>query len=286
MHELAKLNLKRIIDVALHEDDYVNDITTNAIAENKDMGMTILSKSSGILCGIEAISETLNKFRDTIDIKLSISDGMTLHPGSNIASINGRASHLLTAERVILNLMQHLSGVATITRQFVNKISGTNVKIAATRKTIPGLRDLQKYAVVVGGGIEHRTSLSSWIMIKDNHVSIAGSVSNAIDLVKATNHNSVIEVECDTIEQVIHAFKSKVNIILCDNMTPESVYKAKQIVGNDCILEVSGGISLSNVREYAETGVDIISVGRITHSVSALDISAECSSHIINTLKN
>jgi len=207
-------------------------------------------------------------------------EGASLKQGDIVAEIEGRVAGLLTGERVALNFVQLLSGIATMTRAFVDEVAGTRARIVDTRKTHPGLRTLEKYAVRVGGGHNHRFALDSGILIKENHIAAAGSVSSAIARAREVSpHSFRIEIECETITQVEEALAAGADVILLDNMTLENIRQARKLAGDSVILEVSGGVTLKTVRAIAEAGVDIISVGALTHSVSAVDVSMRIDSH-------
>ncbi len=215
-----------------------------------------------------------------LEVETTAVDGELLQPDKVFARVVGDAQMLLAAERVALNFLQRLSGVATLTRKYVEAVAGTNAKIVDTRKTTPGLRLLEKYAVHIGGGHNHRLGLDDGVLIKDNHIALAGSVTEAVRRAKeAAGHLHKIEVEVATLDQVKEALKAQADILLLDNMTPEMIRQAVQLVeahepnNRRTLLEASGGITLANVRDYAETGVDLISIGALTHSAPAVDIS-------------
>ena len=215
-------------------------------------------------------------YSPTLLFRAEHTDGTLLSKGTVIASISGSTRSLLTVERVALNFLQRLSGIATLTRQFVEAVKGTNARIVDTRKTTPLLRQFEKYAVTVGGGFNHRFGLFDGILIKDNHLKAAGGVKKALVLAKKnTPHLMKIEVEVTNLEEFKEAIEHGANTVLLDNMTPEEIQKAVSMAKGKVILEASGGITLENVRTYAETGVDIISIGALTHSATAVDISME-----------
>jgi nicotinate-nucleotide pyrophosphorylase (carboxylating) len=207
---------------------------------------------------------------------IEIDDGEAVKPGAVIARISGSARTLLTAERVALNFLGRLSGIATLTRQYVDRIAGTRAKIVDTRKTTPGLRAFEKYAVRCGGGYNHRVGLFDAVLIKDNHIIAAGGVAAAVRAAKAAaGHMTKIEVEVDTLAQLEIVMREKVDCVLLDNMKPADLAKAVNIVAGRCLTEASGGVNLETVKEIAQTGVDLISVGALTHSASVLDLGLD-----------
>jgi nicotinate-nucleotide pyrophosphorylase (carboxylating) len=241
-----------------------------------------IAKQDLVLAGLEVADLVFGWFDEYIQIESTVADGDEIKSGKIFARVIGDAQMLLSAERVALNFLQHLSGVATVTRQYVQAVAGTRAKIVDTRKTTPGLRMLEKYAVSVGGGSNHRMGLDDGVLIKDNHLAMAGGVVEAVRRAReAAGHLHKIEVEVATLEQVKEALGARADILLLDNMTPETVAQAVQIAreregeGDDrrTLLEASGGINLSNVRQYAEAGVDLISIGALTHSAPSVDIS-------------
>ncbi len=207
-------------------------------------------------------------------VRLILAEGERLECGVVAAEIDGRLAGLLTGERVALNLLQLMSGVATATRRYVDAVAGTRARIVDTRKTHPGLRAIEKYAVRVGGGFNHRFGLDSGVLIKENHIAAAGSVKNALERARQfAPHTFRVEIECETLAQVEEAIRHGATAILLDNMTPDEMRKARAITGDGILLEASGGVTLESVRAIAEAGVDLISVGALTHSVKAVDLS-------------
>lgn len=264
---------EKIVTLSLKEDIGRGDITTNSIVnDDKRCVAVIKSKDHGVLAG-NTVSELVFKKLDTkVKYIQKKKDGDILKPNDIIAEIKGSVRTILTGERLSLNFLQRLSGIATLSQEFVNKTKGFEVKILDTRKTTPGLRALEKYAVTVGGCNNHRFGLFDGVLIKDNHIKIAGSITNAVNKVKKRFKNRQIEVETSNFKQVKEAFKAGANIIMLDNMSPEKVKKAVKIINGRAKIEASGGINLNNVRKYAAAGVDYISVGALTHSASSLDI--------------
>lgn len=281
MH-VSRFALRDLVVRLLEEDVGHGDITTLAIVPPQARGHgRFLAKETLVLAGLDIALTVLHTMDATIQMETSVEDGASLQPGSVFADVHGPAQALLTAERVALNLLQRLSGVATATRRYVDAVRHTHARIIDTRKTTPGLRALEKYAVCIGGGHNHRFGLGDGVLIKDNHIAIAGGVAPAIHLARqAVSHLQKIEVEVETFEQLHEALAARADAILLDNMTPEQTRQAVQIVratpgGEHVLLESSGGITLDTVRLYAEAGVDLISAGALTHSAPAVDISLE-----------
>jgi len=270
-----------IVNRALDEDLGRGDITSRSIVRfGLSARGSFIAKQDLVLAGLEIADLVFGWFDEFIQIESTVADGDEIKSGKIFARVIGDAQMLLSAERTALNFLQHLSGVATVTRQYVQEIVGTKAKIVDTRKTTPGLRMLEKYAVNVGGGANHRLGLDDGVLIKDNHLAMAGSVADAVRRAReVAGHLHKIEVEVATLEQIKEALDAQADILLLDNMTPEMVRQAVQIVsereGEDrrTLLEASGGINLSNVRQYAEAGVDLISIGALTHSAPSVDIS-------------
>jgi len=269
--------VREIIQLALKEDIGSGDITTEAvIEEDVEVNARLIAKEDFILAGLPIFKEVFKLLSPQIYFEDFYKDGDLVKKGNIISRIKGSASHILKGERVALNFLQRMSGIATITRKFVEKISYTDAKILDTRKTAPGNRILDKYAVRVGGGKNHRFGLFDGILIKDNHISILGSVREAIRLAKKNApHTLKIEVEVENIDQLKEAIDEGADIVLLDNMDIDQIKEAVRIGKGKVLIEVSGGINLENVKEIAEAGVDFISVGAITHSVKGVDISLE-----------
>ncbi len=269
------------VDAALDEDLGRGDITSRAVVRLGARARgNFIAKQDFVLAGLEVADAVFNSLDYNVQIESAVSDGEQIKAGKAFARVQGEAQVLLAAERTALNFLQHLSGIATLTRRYVDAIAGTNAVIVDTRKTTPGLRMLEKYAVTVGGGRNHRLGLDDGVLIKDNHLVLAGGVAEAVRRAReVVGHLHKIEVEVTTLEQVHEALKAQADILLLDNMPPELVRQAVELVrqeevgGRHTLIEVSGGITLENVRVYAEAGVDLISVGAITHSAPAVDIS-------------
>lgn len=269
------LQIEDIIKNALIEDMNNGDITTdNLISQNDISEAEIIAKEDGILAGIEIAEITFKLLDKDMQFYRLKEDGQFLRKGDVIAKIKGKTRAILSGERTALNFLQRLSGIATKTRKFVDKVDKYKVRVADTRKTTPGIRVLEKYAVKLGGGSNHRYNLSDAVMIKDNHIRAVGSIDKAIKLIREkVSHTVKIEVEVETIEEFKQALKAGADIIMLDNMSIEDMKEAVMINNKKVILEASGNININNIEEVAKTGVDVISVGGLTHSVKALDIS-------------
>lgn len=269
-------DIDHIITQALKEDIGSGDITTRlTIPANVKAKAQIIAKESGILAGSLFVKMIFRKLDPNIKINFNTKEGCQFNKGTIIAKLTGNARALLTGERTALNVLCRLSGIATLTRKFVDKISGTKAKIYDTRKTTPNLRFLEKYAVRMGGGINHRFGLYDMILIKDNHIQVAGSITNAIMRTQKNNSKMLIEVETKNLSEVKEVLALKVPIIMLDNMKLKQIREAVKLAKGKARLEVSGGVNLRNVRKIAETGVDYISVGALTHSAPIIDMSME-----------
>lgn len=267
------------IDEALIEDIQEGDHTTLATIDHEATGTAkLLVKELGVIAGVELAEQILKHVNPELEVDIFIPDGAKVEPGDIVLNATGRIQALLVAERTMLNFMQRMSGIATNTNRFVQKIRHTDAKILDTRKTTPGLRNLEKWAVRIGGGHNHRFGLYDMIMIKDNHIDFCGGIENAINKVVeylAENElNLKIEIETRNIEEVQEVLKTgKIDRIMLDNFKVEDMKEAVQLINRQFETEASGGINLNTVLEYAETGVDFISVGELTHSVKSLDLS-------------
>jgi len=275
---LGQQTLDATVRAALQEDGAFNDLTTIAsvLSDRRSRG-TLMARDSGVLCGVPLALEAFRILDPKVAIRVDYADGMQVRAAEPVLVVIGHARGLLSAERVALNYMQRLSGIATLTSRYVDAVAGTKAKILDTRKTTPGLRALEKYAVRAGGGTNHRMDLSSGILIKDNHLAaLDGDVAKAVSRARDVAPKGVkVEVECDRVEQVVRALDAGADIILLDNMTPTVMAECVRLVDGHAILEASGGVTLSTVREIAETGVDWISVGALTHSVCSLDLGLD-----------
>ncbi len=268
-------DIDNIIINSLKEDMPAGDITTdNIIDENAISFAKMIAKDSGVIAGLDVAKRVFELLDQDVKFEKHIEDGQWVNKGDTIATIHGKTRALLKGERTALNILQRLSGIATITRQYADKIKHLKAKVVDTRKTTPGLRMLEKYAVRVGGGTNHRFCLSDGVLIKDNHIKAAGGIKKAIELVRnKIPHTIKIEVETETIDQVLEAIDGKADIIMLDNMGLDMMKEAVKIINGKAIVEASGNVTLDTIVEIAETGVDIISVGSLTHSVKAFDIS-------------
>lgn len=270
------MNKQKLVDIALVEDMPNGDITTEVLFDNQQVIAKIKCKQAGILAGCEMFDLTMKTVDPTLMVKWCINEGHPMKNGEVIGKITGNVKSILKAERVSLNFLQHLSAIATKTNLFVAQTKGTNTKILDTRKTLPGYRELQKEAVVTGGGVNHRFSLSDVVMIKDNHINAAGSIDRAIDLIsKKYQQKYQVIVECDTLEQVKQAIDSQCDVILFDNMNLKQMQQAIKIVDGRKLTEASGNMKVERIKAVAQLGVDRISVGELTHSVLAQDISLD-----------
>ena len=268
----AVLNLIR---TALEEDCGNGDITTiSTIPADATAHGRYIAKEDGVLCGMEIVRAVFDEIDPDIKLTVSFKEGQRFSKGDVLAEVEGNARSVLTGERVGLNLLQHVSSIATMTAEAVSKVKGYKATITDTRKTTPGLRYLEKMAVRVGGGTNHRYNLSDGVLIKDNHIVAAGGITNAVNAARShAPHTLKIEVEVETFEQLHEALDAGADIIMLDNMTCEDMKKAVEITGGKAILEASGNMGERDLKEVAATGVDIISIGALTHSVKALDIS-------------
>ena len=269
--------LRGFLDAGFKEDyGLKGDITSDSVIdEDTKVEFVINARQEMIVCGVQVAQYYLDEY-SSIKYRLHKKDAEQAAAESVLISGSGMAREVLMLERVILNYLQHLSAISTITNAFVQKVKGTKAKIFDTRKTLPLYRQLQKYAVVCGGGYNHRLCLDSSILIKDNHIAICGNLTRALRKAKVKNpHYAKIEIECDTLEQVREAMTEGVDIIMLDNMSLVQIKEAIKIIDNKAIIEVSGNVSLETVADIAKTGVDMISVGRITHSPIAVDIGLD-----------
>src|SRR3984885_7192885 len=273
MEIFQQLDLDAIVKRALDEDLGQGDITTAATVKSGQQGRARITVKEPrmILCGAVLLERVFRLAGATPNIS-SATDGAQLAKGDLVATIEGGLAGLLIGERTALNFMQLMSGIATATHQYVDAIKGTRAKIVDTRKTHPGLRAVEKYAVRIGGGHNHRLGLDSGVLIKENHIAAAGTVTKAIEGARRiAPHTLKIEIECETLAQVEEALKARADTLLLDNMTLENIRKARAMAGSDVLLEVSGGVTLETVRAIAEAGADLISVGGLTHSARFLD---------------
>jgi len=267
--------IDRIIRNALDEDIHTGDITTQSLqlAPCRVSGF-FKAKEEMVVCGLQVAERVFRTLDNELAFSSEFTDGAEAASGAVLAVFTGDAALLLQGERVALNLMQRMSGVATLTSKYVHAVQGTRARIVDTRKTTPGLRVLEKYAVRVGGGINHRTGLYDGVLIKENHIVAAGGIMEAVKRARSyIPHTLKIEIETETLEDVKEALSAGADIIMLDNMTLSTMEESVRIIAGRAIVEASGGVNLSTVRAIAETGVDIISVGALTHSAPSMDIS-------------
>jgi len=270
--------VQALVDLAISEDLMGGvDVTSLAtIPETQISQLDLVTRSAGVIAGIDIASLVFLSISDKkIEVEKCVTDGSTVDAKTCVLSVKGETVDLLTAERTALNFLGHLSGIATITNKWVKEISGTEAKIRDTRKTTPGLRLLEKYAVRAGGGTNHRMSLNDQALIKDNHIVAAGSIKKAIEKVKDKFPELAFEVEVDNLDQISEALSANAELILLDNFSIEDLKKAVALVNKKAKLEASGGITFENVRKIAETGVDYLAVGALTHSAPVLDIGGD-----------
>ncbi|HJQ42949.1 MAG TPA: carboxylating nicotinate-nucleotide diphosphorylase [Jatrophihabitantaceae bacterium] len=267
-----------VIARALTEDlGAAGDVTTAATIPMTTLAAAdVVPRSAGVVAGLPVaarVFETVGQGR--LRVELGTGDGSRVVPGEVLATVRGPVRDILTAERTALNLLGHLSGVASLTRRWVDAVEGTGARIRDTRKTLPGLRALEKYAVRMGGGVNHRMSLSDAVLVKDNHVAAAGGVVRAFELVRAAQPDLVLEVEVDTLEQARAVIDAGAQLVLLDNMSPDDMRDVVRYTAGRAELEASGGLTLDNARAVAEAGVDYLSVGALTHSAPQLDIGLD-----------
>ena len=273
--------LEVLIDRALEEDSVGADVTTSAlIPPHLEARALLVPQEPGILAGLDVAASTFKRIDPQLQITLKLLDGDRVEGGEIVATIDGSMASILTAERTALNFLQRMSGIATLTAEYVKEVQGTKAAISDTRKTVPGLRVLDKYAVSIGGGRNHRMNLTDGVLIKDNH--LAALQREGFDLVQTIKrarskapHTVKIEVEVETIEAAVVAANVGADIVMLDNMSPEDMATAVDKIAAKCVVEASGGITLENVASVAQSGVDIISIGALTHSARAMDISLD-----------
>jgi nicotinate-nucleotide pyrophosphorylase (carboxylating) len=285
---LTNREIDNIIDLALAEDVSHGDLTSEALIPSGIQGRaSILAKAEGVLAGIEVSKRLFFKVDPLLEFRGLIKDGTRVKPGDTVATISGEALSILKGERVALNFLSRLSGVATNTARFVAEVEGFRVKISDTRKTTPGLRRLEKYAVSLGGGQNHRLHLGDGVLIKDNHLTVLRALGMSLKeiVLKAkqnTPQDQAVEVEVGTAEEALEAAEAGADIIMLDNVAPDEMHRIRGLIPGHIKLEASGGINLKNVRAAAQAGVDIISIGALTHSAKALDFSLEFEARTID----
>lgn len=274
---LSNFYVEDHVKSALMEDIGFGDVTTESIVdENQIFTARLVSRCEGIICGLEVFKTVFKILSDKVDVKLIFKDGDEIKKGDVLAELKGPGKYLLLGERVSLNYIQRMSGIATETHKYQQAIGDLPCKIVDTRKTTPGFRAFEKYSVKIGGGALHRFNLSDCAMIKDNHIQVAGSVTNAVKMVKANlSHAHKIELECDTIEQIKEALPLGVDIIMLDNMSLEQMKEAVKLIDHKATVEASGNVHLETVRAIAECGVDIISSSAIVAKAPTLDIALD-----------
>jgi nicotinate-nucleotide pyrophosphorylase (carboxylating) len=268
---------EHLIDLALEEDAGLGDITSRAIFPAKHRNLAVIdAKQDLVLCGLDIAARVFAKTDSRLKVRLLAADGDRVKKGAAVLWVEGPTASILTAERTALNFLQRLSGIATQAARYAAAVRGTGVRVVDTRKTTPGWRALEKYAVRTGGCFNHRSSLGEQVLIKDNHIAAAGSLTRAVRLCRAAAaHGAKIEVEAKTLAEVKEACRAGADIILLDNMTPAQVTTAVNAIAGRALVEVSGGVTFATLRDYALPGVDIISIGALTHSVAAADLSLD-----------
>ncbi|MBE6858101.1 MAG: carboxylating nicotinate-nucleotide diphosphorylase [Ruminococcus sp.] len=273
--KLLQCYIDNIITTALMEDiNYTDAAADNLIPEDHRSSAYYVAKDTGVVCGIEIAKRVFELAGGDVDFRILLSDGAKVQKGDIIAELEGSTLTLLKGERTALNILQHMSGIATATNKCVELVKGTKASVTDTRKTLPGLRALQKYAVTVGGGKNHRFNLSDAAMLKDNHIDAYGGITAAVSALREKiGHTVKIEVEVRTLDELKEALENNVEIIMLDNMSCEEMAEAVKITDGNALLEASGNVTAENIHAIAETGVDIISLGALTHSVKCFDVS-------------
>ncbi|NTU42053.1 MAG: carboxylating nicotinate-nucleotide diphosphorylase [Nitrospirales bacterium] len=266
--------VRETISRSLEEDIGHGDITSIlTIPEGKRWKARLLAKEDLVVAGLPFVQEVFRQVDPDVAVTLFVSEGSSVAKGIVMAEISGEARSLLAGERVGLNILQRISGIATLTRAYVGRVEGLKARIADTRKTTPGLRSMEKYGVRMGGGVNHRFGLYDGVLIKDNHIRVAGGVKAAVAMACQAHHLLKIEVEVKTFDELRDALEAGADVIMLDNMSIEQMKEAVGIVGGRALVEASGNVNIANVRAIAETGVDLISIGGLTHSARAMDIS-------------
>ncbi len=274
----ARLMTATIVREALDEDGAASDISSIAtIVSDRRARCSIVAREAGVICGVPLVREAFRQRDPRVSVRSTVRDGRLVNASTPVIFITGHARGLLSAERVALNFMQRLSGIASLTRKYVEAVKGSNAKILDTRKTTPGWRRLEKYAVRAGGGMNHRMDLASAVLIKDNHLAaLDGNVELAVRRAREiAPAGTPVEVECDSMDQVRSALVAEADVIMLDNMSNPMMREAVELVNGRAVTEASGGVTLERVRSIAETGVDWISVGELTHSVKAMDLGLD-----------
>jgi nicotinate-nucleotide pyrophosphorylase (carboxylating) len=279
-------SIQHLIEIALKEDIGSGDITTDNLIDPQLKGKgLIIAKESLVVAGLNVAKQVFQYLDSEVIFKSEYDDGDFLKKGDMLVHVEGRLRALLSGERTALNFLQHLSGISTLVRSYVNEISDKNIRLVDTRKTTPGLRGLEKYAVRVGGAYNHRIGLYDGVLIKDNHIAAFGGIKKAIDHIRSqVSHLLKIEVEVSDLDQVKEALESKADVIMLDNMTIKQIKEATAFIDNRAIVELSGGITKSDLKSLSDTGVDIISVGALTHSARCVDISMQITPNLTQTI--
>jgi nicotinate-nucleotide pyrophosphorylase (carboxylating) len=267
--------IDHLIDLAIEEDAGLGDVTSRAIFSAKHRSRAFIdAKQELVVCGLAIAERVFLRVDGLLKVAPLAHDGDRVKAGARVLSVTGPTASLLTAERTALNFMQRLSGIATLSRKFADAVAATGVRIVDTRKTTPGWRALEKYAVRCGGCFNHRSSLGEHVLIKDNHIAAAGSLARAVKLARdAAPHLAKIEVEAKTLTEVKEALRANAEVILLDNMAPEMIRRAVALIARAAVVEVSGGVRYDTLRDFALPGVDVISIGALTHSATAVDLS-------------
>lgn len=273
MNSLPRID--HLIDLAIEEDAGLGDVTSRAIFSAKDRSRGFIdAKQHLVICGLGVAARVFARVDPALQVSLLAGDGDRVKPGARVLSVTGPTAAMLTAERTALNFLQRLSGIATLARRFADAVADTGVRIVDTRKTTPGWRALEKYAVRCGGCFNHRASLGEHVLIKDNHIAAAGSIAKAVARCRAAApHTAKIEVEAKTLAEVKEALRAQAEVILLDNMAPDLIRRAVALIAGAAVVEVSGGVRFETLRDYAMPGIDVISVGALTHSATAVDLS-------------
>ena len=266
-----------LIDLAIEEDAGLGDVTSRAIFSAKDRSRGFIdAKQELVVCGLAVAARVFARVDPALKVTHLAHDGDRVKPGTRVLAVVGPTAAMLTAERTALNFLQRLSGIATLARRYADAVAGSGVRIVDTRKTTPGWRALEKYAVRCGGCFNHRSSLGEHVLIKDNHIAAAGSLARAVKLARAAApHLAKIEVEAKTLAEVKEALRAGAEVILLDNMPPEMIRRAVALIAGAAVVEVSGGVRFETLRDYLLPGVDVISIGALTHSATAVDLSLD-----------
>ncbi|MBN6361134.1 MULTISPECIES: carboxylating nicotinate-nucleotide diphosphorylase [Providencia] len=278
LFERLQIDIPFMVSVALKEDlgqsvDYKKDITGQLLNADRQASARIITREQGVFCGKQWLDEVFLQLGGQVKIDWKVQDGEAVAPNQVLCEMHGPSQILLTGERTALNFIQTLSSVSSITAEYVKQITGTRAKLLDTRKTIPGLRTALKYAVLMGGGFNHRLGLSDAYLIKENHIISAGSVERAVELARNAHPDVPIEIEVESLDELLRALKAQADIIMLDNFTPVMMKEAVVLTAGKAALEVSGDVTLATIKEFAETGIDFISVGALTKHIKAMDLS-------------